>query len=60
MRTRKEVISFDISNMSAREIREMFVAMPIKSLRTWLEYYQKREHYEVCAIIQQIIDEKNR
>lgn len=60
MRTRKEVISFDVSDMHPKEIRAMFEAMPIKSLRTWLEYYEKREQYEVCAIIQSIIDEKNR
>jgi len=60
MRTRKEVISFDISDMRQEEIRDMFEAMPIKSLRTWLEYYEKREQYEVCAVIQRIINEKNR
>jgi len=60
MRTRKEVISFDVSGMQPKEIREMFEAMPIKSLKTWLDYYEKREHYEVCAIIQHIIDEKNK
>jgi len=60
MRTRKEVISFDISDMRQEEIRDMFQAMPIKSLRTWLEYYEKREQYEVCSIIQRIINEKNR
>ena len=41
MRTKKEVISFDISDMQPEEIKEMFAAMPIKSLRTWLEYYEK-------------------
>ena len=60
MRTRKEVISFDVSDMKETEIKEMFEAMPIKSLKTWLEYYEKREQFEVCAIIQGIIDEKNR
>ena len=60
MRSRKEVISFDVSDMSAGEIKEMFEAMPIKSLRTWLEYYQKREQFEICAIIQRIIEEKNK
>ncbi len=60
MRTRKEVISFDISDMAHGEIREMFEAMPIKSSRTWLEYYEKREQYDICAIIQHIIEEKNR
>jgi len=60
MRTKKEVYSFDVSNMTKEEIREMFAVMPIKSLKTWMEYYEKREHYEVCAILQEIIDEKNR
>lgn len=59
-RGRKEVISFDVSDMSKEEIRKMFEALPIKSLRTWLDYYQKREQYEVCAIIQKIIEEKNK
>jgi hypothetical protein len=60
MRSRKEVFSFDVSTMTKDEQEEMFASMPIKSLKTWLEYYEKREQYEVCAVIQKIIDEKNR
>ena len=57
---KKEVISFDLSDMQPGEIRAMFESMPVKSLRTWMEYYEKREQFEICAIIKDVINNKNR
>jgi len=51
--------SFNLDEFTKEEILEMFKDLPVPSLKRWLEYYAKREAYEACTVIKQIIDHKH-
>lgn len=53
-----EVIALDIAQLPEKEIQELFSDLPVRSLNHWLNYYVKREQYEVCKIIKEYIDKK--
>lgn len=59
-RRKAEVISFDISDLSQTELREMFCELPVKSLKQWMNYYVGKEQYEICKVIKEYIDLKSR
>ena len=59
-RKKAEVISFDISDLSQTELREMFSELPVKSLKQWMNYYVGKEQYEICKVIKEYIELKSR
>jgi len=59
-RTKANVVSFDISDLSEQEIHQLFKDLPVKSLKQWLNYYVGKEQYEICKVIKEYIDIKSR
>jgi hypothetical protein len=59
-RRKAEIISFDISDLPEKELREMFGELPLKSLKQWMNYYVGKEQYEICKVIKEYLDIKSR
>lgn len=54
----REQISFDVSDMSKTELRQMFGDLNVSSLRHWMQHYIHAEKYEVCQVIKEILDDR--
>ncbi|HRO41577.1 MAG TPA: hypothetical protein PL009_01990 [Flavipsychrobacter sp.] len=52
-------LNFDLKNMSVDEMKSMFMNVSMRSLGSWLTYYQGKEQYEICQIIKDIYDYKS-
>ncbi|RYZ40242.1 MAG: hypothetical protein EOP49_29665 [Sphingobacteriales bacterium] len=59
-KTKANVVSFDISDLSEQEVNQLFKDLPVKSLKQWLNYYVGKEQYEICKVIKEYIDIKSR
>ena len=59
-KSKADELSFDISDLSEQELREMFRELPLKSLKQWISYYTHKEQYEICKIISEYIEIKSR
>jgi hypothetical protein len=57
---RAEVVSFDVSTLPEHELHDLFCDLPLKSLKHWLNYYVRKEQYEVCKVIKEYIDIKSK
>jgi hypothetical protein len=50
---------FDLKNMTMQEMKNMFMHVSIKSLKSWQTYYAAKGQVETCKMIKEIEDFKN-